>query len=105
MGQPIYLERDGEKMTVYGPNQARAMAAQGWRATDEESAVPLVGADDLTAIKGVGEAVASVLADAGFRTYTAVAEAPADKLVALDRISQKTVKGIQESAADLAAQM
>lgn len=104
MGQPIHLENDiGETMTVYGPNQARIHIAQGWRPTEEDSAGLVAGADDLTAIAGVGVAVAKVLADANYRTYTAVAEAPPGDLVALDKISTRTVKGIQESAAELAA--
>lgn len=105
MGQPIHLEREGETMTVYGHAQAKIMRAQGWRATDNLSMVAVSGADDLTVIAGVGEAVAAILANAGYKTYQAIADAPAGDLVALDRISSKTVVKIQDSAAKLAAEI
>jgi predicted flap endonuclease-1-like 5' DNA nuclease len=102
MGQPMKLERDGETQTVYGPNQAQVMFAQGWQPADESAVIPAAGVDDLTQIGGVGPALASILADAGYRSYTAIAEAPSEHLVALDRVSPKSVKGIQENAAKLA---
>jgi predicted flap endonuclease-1-like 5' DNA nuclease len=101
MGQPIYLVREEEETVVHGPNQARVMMTQGWRPKEEEDAVAFSGVDDLTVISGVGEATAAILADAGFRTYVSIADAPVEKLVALDKISLMTATKIQKNAADL----
>ena len=101
MGQPIKLLRDGEQVTVYGPNQASVMVAQGWQPANEAAASPVAGVADLTAIKGVGAAVAAILAEAGYRTYISIADAPSEDLVKLDKISPRTVKSIQAEAAKL----
>jgi predicted flap endonuclease-1-like 5' DNA nuclease len=102
MGQPINLEREDEKLVVYGPNQARVMIAQGWKHDgEEEETVALGPVDDLTKIKGVGAATAAILADAGLNTYEKIANVPKDDLVALDKISLPAAVRIQKGAADL----
>jgi predicted flap endonuclease-1-like 5' DNA nuclease len=101
MGQPIHLEREDEKTVVYGMNQARIMTAQGWSVmnSDQKGAIGVV--DDLTAIHGVGEVTAAVLANAGFNTYIKIHNAPTDELVALNGISPLSAAKIQKNAADL----
>jgi predicted flap endonuclease-1-like 5' DNA nuclease len=101
MGQSINLVRDGEKAVVYGPNQARVMIAQGWRVEEEAEAQAFGQVNDLTMIKGVGEALAGVLADAGYRNYVTIVEAPTEKLIALDKISPRSAENIQAEAAKL----
>lgn len=101
MGQPIYLQRENEKMTVYGMSQARVHIAQGWRMADPEKANAAGKVDDLTAIYGVGEWLAGVLANAGFDTYQKINDAPTDKLVALNGISPLSVGKIQKNVAEL----
>jgi predicted flap endonuclease-1-like 5' DNA nuclease len=102
MGQPIHLEREEEKQTVYGPNQARVMIAQGWKQAGEVKETLALGpADDLTKIKQVGEATAAILADAGYHSYESIVDAPLEKLVALDKISLLFAQKIQKNAADL----
>jgi predicted flap endonuclease-1-like 5' DNA nuclease len=103
MGQPIYLEREEEKLTTYGPNQTRTMIAQGWKpAGEEETVVDSFGpVDDLTKIKGVGESTAAILADAGYYSYVSIVDAPLDKLVALNGISLLFAQKIQKNAAEL----
>jgi len=103
MGQPIYLVREDEELTVYGPNQTRAMMAQGWKLKgDANEALSFGLVDDLTVISGVGEATAAILADAGFKTYESIVNAPVEKLVALDKISLLFAQKIQKNAAELA---
>ena len=100
MGQPIYLEREEEKLTVYGPNQARVMITQGWSVAGEGQAEAVGRVDDLTAINGVGAATAAILADAGYNTYEKIVNAPQDDLVALDKISLPAAAKIQKGAAE-----
>ena len=102
MGQPINLVREDEKLVVYGPNQARVMIAQGWKPAGEtEETIALGPVDDLTAIKGVGEMLAGILADAGYHSYASIVNAPIEKLVALDKISLMSATRIQKNAVDL----
>ena len=102
MGQPINLVREDEKLVVYGPNQARVMIAQGWKqAGEEEVEIALGPVDDLTAITGVGESTAGILADAGYQSYVSIVDAPIEKLVALNKISLLFAQKIQKNAADL----
>lgn len=99
MGQPIYLERDGEHVTLYGRSEAQKYMAQGWKQIVGEGKVgPITGTDDLTRIKGVSDNLAGILANAGFKTYASIAHAHPDKLVALDGIGSKTAAKIQEEA-------
>jgi len=105
MGQPIYLIKDGEKLTVYGLAQASVMLAQGW-VTDIDGEQSLVSpdaykADDLTKINGVGDVTAAFLAEHGFTTYVKIANANLDDLVAPGKISKNAAKNIKAEAAKL----
>jgi predicted flap endonuclease-1-like 5' DNA nuclease len=101
MGEPIQLVREEETMTVYGPNQAQVMRTQGWTPAHEGDANIISGVDDLTVIKGVGVALAAVLADAGYRSYISIVNAETEKLISLDKISPLTAQKIQKNASEL----
>ena len=51
--------------------------------------------------RGYDSAGMAILADAGFRSYLAIAEAPTEKLAALDKISPTQAEKIQDAAAEL----
>ena len=100
MGQPILLEKDGKpQFVVYGRAEATLFIAQGWQCADPEYGAS-IRADDLTAIPGINDHMAALLAQAGLVTYAGVVEA--NDLTAFNGIGKTTAKRIKESAVELA---
>lgn len=100
MGQPIYLTKGDEKMTVYGAAQAAVHRAQGWQFVNKDVQAAAPKADDLTEL-GISEEIAGSLANLGYITFEDVAEAPVDKLLSVKGIGKKTAASLKATASEL----